>query len=489
LTQQDPCLYVPATLLPAFSTPPLSVTVELHEPVALTSIVFQLVAEGRESDVHPSEVDLSEVLQQINGAQGDVLREGDTVHLASSHGAVTLRALMLEPVRQGVPSSTSSLVLSPTPYTAPPDEDDIEYLEDGESSRAPSRISMHEFDPDAFLSGSLSLQARAVSDDDLANGHADGSWGGPNGWHGYGTETSGSTTPRAFRPVSPVVPVEEVLLDGDADEADSGTRFTAIPSAGPAGSGEDVDVCWVGVGGLGRAGIFEGDWVVLRPTAATQGTGRLVKVLAWEQLDELLDDLPANPILVPPIVMRSFGIDSAQLEVSLAPTPFGAREPTLPVAKSMTVARIATTEGVDKRYERAWLHGLARFFRPFPATPSSRLVRRGDVFAVPVYRDRPVSEEDELSEDEGDDRPARASTGLAYFVVTALSFDPLVPVEEDFRSSASAKARAGELGCWAEVGLGGETRMVLTGLERARVGHREWDRAWSDISGFKSRLS
>jgi hypothetical protein len=33
-------------------------------------------------------------------------------------------------------------------------------------------------------------------------------------------------------------------------------------------------------------------------------------------------------------------------------------------------------------------------------------------------------------------------------MVTSLEFDPLNPLEEDFQSSVSSKARAGELGCW-----------------------------------------
>lgn len=38
-------------------------------------------------------------------------------------------------------------------------------------------------------------------------------------------------------------------------------RFTPVVAEGKAIDGEGDDVCWMGVGGLGRAGIFEGDWV------------------------------------------------------------------------------------------------------------------------------------------------------------------------------------------------------------------------------------
>lgn len=181
----------------------------------------------------------------------------------------------------------------------------------------------------------------------------------------------------------------------------------------------------------------------------------------------------------------------------------------------MTLARIATTESVDKRYERSWIRGLRSYFtapcrREMGKVASEdedggRLIRRGDVIAVSVYPDRPLSPELEespstsdadSSDSEGDAQEApfeigwkrwggkgkaKTSTGVAYFVVTALSFDPLVPIEDDFRSSTSSKARAGEMGCWVDVagsgGGKGATRMVLTGLERLRVSGREGDRA------------
>jgi peroxin-6 len=73
----------------------------------------------------------------------------------------------------------------------------------------------------------------------------------------------------------------------------------------------------------------------------------------------------------------------------------------------MTLARVATTEGVDKQYERSWIRGLRSYFtapgrREIGKIVSEdedggRLIRRGDVIAVPVYPDRPLSSEQEES--------------------------------------------------------------------------------------------
>lgn len=176
-------------------------------------------------------------------------------------------------------------------------------------------------------------------------------------------------------------------------------------------------------------------------------------------------------------------------EVVVQPTPFGARRPTLPVASSVTLARVATAEGVDKRYERAWLRGLRHHFASGGDEPEThqRLVRRGDLIAVPVRQGKPLGEGEDIAEEDDDDddnETKESATALAYFVVTALAFEPLVPLEDDFSSTVSSKARAGELGCWVDAGPGGDTSLVLSGVERNRVAGRSGDLAWHGMREF-----
>ena len=544
---------MPSHLLPAYSAPPLRVIVHRHTAVSLNSIILQAVQEDADDPVDVPSIDLdtvrSHIIRRVPMLNGpSILRQGNILSVPLDYRHISFRLLMLEPVRQGIPTASTQLILSSEIYI-PPIEDELDYTDenDARSSYARTHLSLSNFNPDAFLSGSLSLQSRGTYDGDDAS-TAQGEWYGSNGNHSeHSTETSGSTTPRALRPYSPAVPVQEIMpdtsgaLDEDMEEPDAGAKFTAVPvggssahASGRLGSsvttgtdeGDERDICWVGVGGLGRAGIFEGDWVILKSTQSggTQGPGRLVKVLAWEQLDDEAETeslgLPFNPILVPPVIYRSLlpapsnliaGQGNVeQVDVTLTPTSFGSRKPSLPVAKSMTVSRIATTEGLDKRYERAWLKGLKAYFatKPFsdPANGSKgeangvegdegRLVRRGDIFAVPIHQDRPITDTDTFdpqsgndsdSDSESDDRrdvhlKTKDGVALAWFIITALSFDPLVPVEDDFRSSASAKARAGELGCWVDVGDQGETKVILAGVERARVGGRGRDRGWSGL--------
>jgi peroxin-6 len=405
-----------------------------------------------------------------------IIRQGEI--LDSPTGGTSYRILMLEPVRQGTCNSSTTLIISTTPYIRSIQNEGYENDDHhSESSHPRTHLSLDDFDPDAFLSASLSLPQPI----DIPDGGTLPT--GPLSSLTNGSNTSGSITPRPGGIHSPVVPISDLSEDVDlnAHSSDSGIRFSAVRATG-AGEGGD-EVCWIGVGGLGRAGIFEGDWVYL----SARGEGRLVKVLAWERLDIPDSELPSDPILIPPNLFRTIFPDpsSSSTEVVILPTPFGARTPTLPTAKTITIARVATTEGVDKRYEQSWLKGLRRHFANTEGE-EGRLVRRGDVFSVPIWQDKPMVAEEDISDEEDSDDECRTKLktplSVAYFQITSLSFDPLVALEDDFGSSLSSKARAGELGVWADVG--GDTRMVLTGLERSRVSGRGGDLAWWNICAY-----
>jgi peroxin-6 len=75
---------------------------------------------------------------------------------------------------------------------------------------------------------------------------------------------------------------------------DEGMRFVLVPASGrgPQTDEDDSDVCYAGVWALGRAGVFEGDWVSLRAVEeGAPGRTRIARVVAWERLDEETSDL------------------------------------------------------------------------------------------------------------------------------------------------------------------------------------------------------
>lgn len=273
-------LYVPLQLLPRYPDVTLRATIHLHNPVELSQMILQPLS----SDGTLPELDDLDLGSLISGASRSgpeckgrsnglvngnghhssepfrIFREGHNVLIPkTSHGhPLPFRILMLEPVAQGYLTSDTKVILSTIPYDPDMDDDDgdAEGSIYGQSSHGKTHLSMADFDPDTFLSSSLALalHSSSVNGDDV-DGEVEQSV----------SSTSGSITPRppgaGFRPSSPPArPHDMEDLDGmDADTA--GTRFGAVVASGPTG-GQD-DVCWVSVGGLGRAGIFEGDWVSL----------------------------------------------------------------------------------------------------------------------------------------------------------------------------------------------------------------------------------
>lgn len=167
----------------------------------------------------------------------------------------------------------------------------------------------------------------------------------------------------------------------------------------------------------------------------------------------------ADRIVLPPLILSALS-NSAASHIHLRPTPFGSRLPELPVAHSITLARIASAESVDRKFEASWVNGLRNYFLNPAGGPTRRLVRRGDIIGVPVI-------ESSSEVDDGDDDildVTDAASYVVFFVITAMSYEPLIPLESDFNSSLSSRARAGEFGCWVD---GAQTRMVQLGVERA----------------------
>lgn len=281
-------VYVPLQLLPRYPQVPLRATIRVHQPVPLSQIILQpIFQENYTSNIHELDVRYlgsgsawveTAGTDQPNGHRTNGHMNGDEHNLGASHRIlreghnilipttsdshhVPFRILMLEPVGQGYFTPDTKVILSTIPYDPDPDEenDNAEGSVYGHSSHGKTHMSMADFDPDTFLSSSLSLALHSSSAD--GDGDMDQSV----------SSTSGSITPRppgtVFRPSSPPArPLDmEDMDDQDADAG--GMKFAAVVAQGPADAQDDV--CWVSVGGLGRAGIFEGDWVSFAPISKT----------------------------------------------------------------------------------------------------------------------------------------------------------------------------------------------------------------------------
>lgn len=279
-------LSVPEHLIPPFSSTPLTALIQAHDPIELSLVVLQpvipSVSMSDSTRIDTSDLDFTSLHAssrlQINGhanghgsASGStwparIIRQDETISIPRRTGSPqTVRVLTQDPVQQGIISRNTRIVVATTPHVA---QTNATWTDtDGamtESSHGKTHLSMANFDPDAFLSSSLDLHFSSPSRRMTGSPTYESTEWEPASH----SSTSGSITPRpngfTLPPHSPPAQIHEVLGDDDT-EAVLGTRFNVIVAQGPPANervgGDVLDVCWMGVAGLGRAGIFEGDWV------------------------------------------------------------------------------------------------------------------------------------------------------------------------------------------------------------------------------------
>lgn len=69
-------------------------------------------------------------------------------------------------------------------------------------------------------------------------------------------------------------------------------------------------------------------------------------------------------------------------QLLLQPTPFGTRKPPIPLARSITVSRVASPFSVDRGFEAACIIGLRRYLQRAP-----HIMKQGDIIAVLIDTD------------------------------------------------------------------------------------------------------
>ncbi|KAI0668555.1 AAA-domain-containing protein [Trametes maxima] len=158
-------------------------------------------------------------------------------------------------------------------------------------------------------------------------------------------------------------------------------------------------------------------------------------------------------------------------EVCIRPSPFGSRRPTIPVAKTITIARVASAFSTDKTYQPLFLQALQHYFKD-----KTRLVKQGDVIAVGINTDDllrhasvPDDEDPDAPHEDADLDLADSSSEvneLVYFLVTNVEHSVPSRLGEVSSPDMYVGATVGEMGCWVDPSV---TRMVQTGIEHSRV--------------------
>ena len=72
----------------------------------------------------------------------------------------------------------------------------------------------------------------------------------------------------------------------------------------------------------------------------------------------------------------------APSSIYIRPSPFGSANPPIPVARSVTIARVASPNSINRQYQSLFLHSLRRYF-----DAGKRLVKQNDIIAVSIDTD------------------------------------------------------------------------------------------------------
>lgn len=214
---------------------------------------------------------------------------------------------------------------------------------------------------------------------------------------------------------------------------------------------------------LGRAGFLNGDWAMASSSNALKY--RLVRIIANDDVVDTIGTVAGSPLLLYNICSDSFGLFEVTTLITLRPSPFGSRQPAIPIARTVTIARVASPVAVDRAYQALFLRSLKSFF-----DSAKRLVKNGDVIAVSLDTDAIHHEANAESDDHSDSdkaeykitSPARANE-VVYFRITNIEHDVM---QNDTTTDVYVGSMLGELGCWVDPSV---TRMVQTGVQHSWI--------------------
>ena len=160
------------------------------------------------------------------------------------------------------------------------------------------------------------------------------------------------------------------------------------------------------------------------------------------------------------------------------------------MAKTVTIARVASALSTDRAYQPLFLHGLQNYFEN-----TTRLLKQGDVIAVGINTDNLLRHAFQSDSDTGEDAVKEIDLELVtcqfalyqppltdlwrsaleneddineivYFAVTNIEHSVPSRLGEVASPDMYVSATVGELGCWVDPAI---TRVVQTGIEHSRV--------------------
>jgi peroxin-6 len=216
-------------------------------------------------------------------------------------------------------------------------------------------------------------------------------------------------------PLSPRETVTDRLRNTNVEPGEPTTshlefRFRTEPLPVPMSEFQDDCSLYLRTSDLGRIGILNGDWVrfllclslsrifIMARRLLSIRVGHQVIVLfkymhatIWCTLREIynFELVGLHADLVPtrgtamgsPLLLHNIH-PMPRSQISVQASPFGSNQPVIPIARNVTIARVASPISVDRTYQPMFL----RFLKAHVAS-MRRLVKQGDLIAISLDTD------------------------------------------------------------------------------------------------------
>ncbi|CAE6380702.1 unnamed protein product [Rhizoctonia solani] len=209
--------------------------------------------------------------------------------------------------------------------------------------------------------------------------------------------------------VSESIPTSEsdaLEIDEDFLRGWDSAVHSPLPLAPVSTRGIDEQSVNVSAHDLAKLGMLSGDWAVLSPGKSYADRARLVRVNAKDETTR--STIQLSPALLfntlpPAYASKPIDSDEPPNKLFLRPTSYSSTVPPVPIARSITLARVASKAANDKRLAdrvvktlRETLHGVAdnRNER------SPLLLKLNDLIAIHIDGSEPDAEEYDAEEEE-----------------------------------------------------------------------------------------
>lgn len=154
-------------------------------------------------------------------------------------------------------------------------------------------------------------------------------------------------------------------------------------------------------------------------------------------------------------------------------SPYGARDPDIPTARSIALARVASPFSIHRRYEPLFIDALHEYFGS-----SKRLVKGGDIIPLRINVDRSLDPHCALGPgDFASSVMHNCSAVVIYFVVRNVDYE-----------SAAVQTRGqpfpiSHVGCFVDANV---TKIIQAGVEHVRVPdiYDYYDLRWVSFRSF-----